>query len=221
MGAHCVKVKKKLLWLWGAVQRAAERNFGWIAVLFALNYFTIFWANYHMYQWEQVSVVLVDAVFLFVGVGAYVVALDLIPFPRLGKVLKVLSLLLSLLLAGMEIFSILTYQALLGAGMLTAILQTNPQEAIEFFSKYVGIKWMLSAMGVAAFLLLVRKRLLAVRFPFFCRHWQNRLLPILFVAGVGAGAILWQELSSLCPERYAGYSGGAGGTCRFCFLEGH
>ena len=193
MGAHCVKVKKKLLWLWGAVQRAAERNFGWIAVLFALNYFTIFWTNYHVYQWEQVSVVLIDAVFLFVGVGAYVVALELIPVPRLGKALKVLSLLLSLLLAGVEIFSILTYQALFGAGMLTAILQTNPQEAIEFFSKYVGIKWVLSAMGVAAFLLLVRKRLLAVRFSFFCRHWQNRLLPILFVAGVGAGAILWQE----------------------------
>ncbi len=191
-----MKVKKKLLRFWGAVQKAAERNFGWVMALFALNYFTIFWEIYHMYQLDYVSVVLIDAVFLFVGVGAYVVVLELLPIPRLGKALKVLSLLLSLLLAGMEIFSILTYQSLLGTGMVTAILQTNPQEAIEFFSKYVGIKWMLSAMGVTAFLLLVRKRLFAARFSFLCRHWQNRLLPILFVAGVGAGWILWKEYHS-------------------------
>ncbi|MBQ7478505.1 MAG: transmembrane sulphatase, partial [Selenomonadaceae bacterium] len=132
--------KKSLLRSFGRVQQAVERNIGMIFGLFFLNYFTILWTNIHMYRMDQLAVVLIDGVFLLVGTGMYVVLLDLVPVNALRRFLFAASFFISGVLGGLELFSICNYQALVGAGIVTAVLQTNPAEAGEFLGRYVGWK---------------------------------------------------------------------------------
>lgn len=189
-------MKKGLLVIFGRIQQAAERNIGYILGLFLLNYFTIFWANYHGYGFTQLPVVLLDGVFLLAGTGLYVVVLAQVPFSRLRSALFLLSFSFCALLGGLEMFSIYNYRALIGAGIVTAVLQTNPKEAGEFLEMYLG--WRGVFLIVAAAVLLWRgyRCLLGMRFTLLRRRWQNRLLPVLFLAGILAGASLWNGYHS-------------------------
>ncbi len=189
-------VKKRLLFFFGRVQQAVERKIGHILSLFLLNYFTIFWANYHAYQLDQIWVVLVDGIFLLVGTGIYVVLLAQIPFGCLRKGLFFLSFFLCALLGGLEIFSIYNYQALIGAGIVTAVMETNPKEAGEFLERYLGWKGALLVAAGAVFFRWGYRRLSGMRFTLMRRHWQNRLLPVMFLAGILAAASLWNGYHS-------------------------
>lgn len=189
-------VKKFLLHAFGRVQQAVERNIGLIFGLFFLNYFTILWMNIHMYELNQLEVVLLDGVFLLVGVGIYVALLDLVPIRALRRLLFAVSFFISVVLGGWELFSICNYQALVGAGVVTAVLQTNPSEAGEFLQMYVGWKGaLLILLGAVAFWFAYRC-LIDLRFSFMCRHRQNRLLSGMLLAGIVAAWVLWNYCHS-------------------------
>ena len=188
--------KKSLLHGFGRVQQAVERNIGIIFGLFFLNYFTILWMNIHMYRMERLAVVLIDGVFLLVGTGVYVVLLDLVPVGALRRFLLAASFFISGLLGGLELFSICNYQALVGAGIVTAVLQTNPSEAGEFLGRYVGWKGALLILFGAAAFWFGYCRLTGLRFSMMRRRWQNRLLPVAFLAGILAAGVLWNHYHS-------------------------
>ena len=184
MGAN---IKKYLLRGAALARQTVEKNIGFILILFILNYFTIFWLNYHMYQFSQLPVVLLDGVFLFVSIVLYTILLGSIPVRRLRKGLFYLSFSLCAVLGVMEIFSIYNYQALVGAGIITALLQTNVHEAREFLEMYVGWKGTAAVLLLAAALLVLRRYLFAGRLSFIRKRWQVRLLLLLILAGAAAG----------------------------------
>ncbi len=184
-------MKKRLLWIFGKFQQAAERNAGLIFGLFLLNYFTIFWANYHAYQFDQLAVVLLDGVFLLVGTGVYVTLWAMVPSPFLRREGLFFSFFLSALLGGMEIFSIYHYEALIGAGIVTAVFQTNSREAWEFLEMYVGWKGGMAILAGGVVFHCVYRYLSGLRFTVVRRHWQNRLLPLLLLAGLLSACSLW------------------------------
>jgi len=187
-----VRVKACILRLWARMQQAAESRPGLILSLFGLNFFTIAWQNIHMYKGGQLVVLGIDALFLLAAVTLVVTVLGSIPVRKVRKVLVALVLGGSAVLAALECFSIYHYDALVGAGIITAVLQTNGQEAGEFLRMYVG--W--SGLGIMLLFLggwgALRRYPLKLPLCHLSRHWRSRALPLFLLAGGVAGICLWQ-----------------------------
>lgn len=183
-------MKKYLLALWGGAERLLETHIGWVLVLFVLNYFTIVWQNVTTYHEAELPVLLIDGVFLFAGTGVYVLLLCCIPWRWLRRLLLWTSFLLSAALAGLEVFAITTYSTLVGAGIITAILQTNPREAGEFIEMYFGWHFLVSVGGFLLVVFIASRFIFPRRFSIFSRRVRNVLFPLVFVAGCIAGVVL-------------------------------
>lgn len=189
-------LKRFLLRAWARGTHIVEHEAGLLAVLYLLNLAPIAWFNIHMYKGEQLGVLTADAVFLLGGVLLYVLLLGGIPVRRLRRFLFAASFFLSLLLGGLEFFSIVQYSSLIGAGIVTAILQTNPREAGEFLRMYVGWKGVAASVLLMAAGLFVYRRLERFHIPFLSRHRLSHVLPFVFLASILAGLILLSEYYS-------------------------
>lgn len=187
-----MRLKACILRLWARMQQAVESGTGLIIGLFGLNFFTIAWQNIHLYKGGQLDVLGVDALFLLAAVTLLVALLGSIPVQKVRRGLAVLVLGVSAMLAALECFSIYHYDALVGAGIITAVLQTNGQEAGEFLRMYVG--W--SGLGIVLLFLgvwsILHRYPLKLRLSLLSRHWRNRALPLFLLAGGVAGICLWQ-----------------------------
>lgn len=186
-------MKKRALALFAAAEYLAERHIGWILLLYLTNYFTIVWQNYTQYHDTQLVVLFLDGIFLFFGVCIYVILLACIPWRMVRTALLSLSAVLSASLAGLEIFAITTYQALVGAGIITAILQTNPQEAGEFLSMYFGWRSLLSVAVTVLLLVLGWGWLFRQKLAWPSRRLRNRLFLCLLFAGTISGTLLFRN----------------------------
>jgi len=185
--------KAGALWLWARLQREVEHKIGLIGVLFVLNWFTIFWQNLHYYQNQQLVVLAVDFFFVLGGTALYVALLGLLPVKAVGRGLLFMSFFLSALLGGLECFALWNYQAQIGAGIITAVMQTNPQEAGEFFARYVGIFGVVLSIGFFVLCVGIWHYMQALRWKYPSGHWRSRLLLALLLSGVVAGGALFQH----------------------------
>ena len=124
--------------IWTKFQQGAADNWQAILVLFVLNFFPIAWWNIYTYKTGQLAVLGLDALFVLAGTimltGIFMAVVPAKAACFLGRMV----LIFSALLGAVEVFSIYSYQTLLGAGIITAILQTNPAEAAEFWQMYIG-----------------------------------------------------------------------------------
>ncbi|SFT47938.1 protein of unknown function [Selenomonas sp. GACV-9] len=191
-----MRLKAVFLRLWARMQQVVESKIGSILSLFCLNFFTIAWQNIHMYKDGQLAVLGVDAVFLLAMAALVVVGISWVPVKRGRQLLTGLVLGISVVLAALECFSIYNYETLVGAGIITALMQTNIHEASEFLRMYVG--WtglfiMLVAIGLAA---AVYRLDWELRLSLGNRHWRSRIVPVFLLAGGIAGVCLWQYYHS-------------------------
>lgn len=176
-------------------QKLAE-NSGAIISLFILNFFTIAWQNIHTYKTSQLTVLTLDFIFVLAGTLVLIFIITFLP-ATIKKFILRITIGLSLILGSLECFAIYNYQALVGAGIITAILQTNSNEAGEFFKMYVGFKGL---AAVAVFLAV----LLAVNFarrylpPLKIKHKRllGGFLSSIIVAGAICGIIIWRDFHS-------------------------
>ena len=201
-GFDVAKLKRRLLWLVGKLQREAEQNFGLIGSLFLLNYFSIFWLNIHMYQWEQLGVVVMDGLFLFAMTGLYVSLLSLLPVRWLRSLLLVLSFAIPVLLGALDVFSIISYEALVGAGVVTAMMQTNSHEAVEFLIQYVGWRGLAVMLLAGLAMAFAARYVVQWRLRFPSRHWRTRIFALLFACGLVAGIGIWEGYHSFVIGDY-------------------
>lgn len=178
------------------MQQVVELHPGLILGLFGLNFFTIAWQNIHMYKAQQLTVLAVDAVFLLAGVMLFVIGIGMMPYPRLRQLLIRISLVVSVILGALECFSIYNYQTLVGAGIITALLQTNSHEAGEFLRMYVGWKGLAGGLILMAVSAAVYHYGHQPRLTLMTRHRRSRVLPAFLIAGLGAGICLWQQYHS-------------------------
>ncbi|WP_318260884.1 phosphoethanolamine transferase [Selenomonas sp. WCT3] len=188
--------KAFFLKVWARMQQAVELQTGVILGIFGLNFFSIVWQNIHMYKAQQLPVLAIDAIFLLAGVVLFVMGIGLIPQRKLRWGLWQAALVVSAILGALECFSIYNYQTLVGAGIITALLQTNFHEAGEFLRMYVGWKGAAVGVGALTFLAAIYRYGYQPRFTVMTRHNRNRLLPAFLLAGLGAGICLWQQYHS-------------------------
>lgn len=185
--------------IWTKFQQGAADNWQAILVLFVLNFFPIAWWNIYTYKTGQLAVLGLDALFVLAGTiiltGIFMAVVPAKAACFLGRMV----LIFSALLGAVEVFSIYSYQTLLGAGIITAILQTNPAEAAEFWQMYIGWR------GSAGLLIIL---LAAVFFKkkghVLAKHCQvniaiaykGRILSGILLAGIISGGMLWQNYRS-------------------------
>lgn len=183
-------LKLFLLRAWARGTHIVEHEAGLLIVLYILNFAPIVWNNIHMYKAQQLGVLFTDAIFLFGGIELYVLLLGFIPIRKLRRFLFALSFFISLLLGGVESFSIIQYSSLIGAGIVTAVLQTNPREAGEFIRMYVGWKGILAVVLLTAAGILAYRYLDRVKIPFLSRHRLSRAVPVVILFSLLAGGVL-------------------------------
>ena len=190
------KIKSRLLRLWAKMQREVEKRLGLILVLFLLNWFTICWLNLHKYGTQQLGVLIFDGLLVLAGAFLYVGLLGLMPVQRIRQGLLALSFFLSAILGGLECFALWNYQAQIGAGIITAVAQTNGREAQEFFARYVGVTGVLLALAFAGLAFGSWRYLKSLRWSRPSGHFRSRLLLALLLAGAGAGGIVFNYYHS-------------------------
>lgn len=190
------RTKAGAMRLWARLQREVEQNIGLIGALFVLNWFTIFWLNLHRYQTQQLEVLVVDFFFVLGGTALYVALLGMLPVKAVGRGLLFLSFFLSALLGGLECFALWNYQAQIGAGIVTAVMQTNPQEAEEFFQRYVGIKGVFLGISFPLISLVIWRWLKGWRWQRPSGHLRSRLLLVMLLLTAGAGVLLFKSYHS-------------------------
>ena len=190
------KNKSRLLRLWAKMQREIEKRLGLIMVLFLLNWFTICWLNLHKYGTQQLGVLIFDGLLVLAGAFLYVGLLGFIPLERIRRGLLALSFFLSALLGGLECFALWNYQAQIGAGIITAVAQTNGREAQEFFARYVGMTGIILAAAFAGLAYGSWRYLKSLRWSRPSGHYRSRLLLALLLAGAGAGSIVFNYYHS-------------------------
>lgn len=189
-------MKRTLLCVWARGAQTVEREIFLLAALYVLNFFPIAWLNIHQYGGSQIPVLAVDALFLLGAVLLYILLLGFVPIARLRRGLFLASFALSALLGAAELFSIGQYEARVGAGIITAVLQTNPHEAREFFSMYVGWRGIFAGVLLVGAVVFCYRRFSDARLTLGSRHMRTRLLPPVLALGGIAGAILWQSFHS-------------------------
>ena len=178
------------------MEQAVEHNIGAIALLFVLNAFTIVWHHFYLYKGQELAVLGIDLFFLLMAVVFFVICLRLFTGRVWQGRLLSLSMAVLVLLGALECFSIYNYQALIGAGIITAVLQTNVHEAGEFWQKYVGWGSIVLALSFAVLCRLFWHLLKRRRWSYPSRHLRSRILPIGLLMGIGSGAALWFNYQS-------------------------
>lgn len=178
----------------GRCRESIEQNIGALVALYALNFFTIAWQNIHMYKASQLEVLALDALFVLAGAMLVVALVGLLPAQASRAIMRALVI-VSAVLGAFECFAIYNYEALVGAGIITAIAQTNVHEVGEFFRMYVG--WRGLGVGLAAIAVLIfalRRRVPPLTIG--TARLRGAIMAILFVAGGVSGIFIWRDFHS-------------------------
>ena len=119
------------------LQHCFRNNTGFMTVLFVLNFFTLAWSLLLAGSWPLIweyGAVLVLCIFL----GTVLLDRLLLGNSHWLKLIKQALRLLCLIPFVVECFVMHNYRALIGAGIVNSILETNSKDAVEFLFMYVG-----------------------------------------------------------------------------------
>ncbi|WP_229711463.1 phosphoethanolamine transferase [Pectinatus frisingensis] len=179
------------------VGQTIKRHLGFTIGLFIFNYLSIAWT---LWTTGQLTVMVIDAIFLFAAVCLCTILLTAIPIRTIRKILFNLLFYISALLCLMELFSIYNYNAVMGAGIITALLETNSNEADEFFKMYVGWSWIAAILLFLAAAVTLKKNLFLNKSLRQENHLSNRIIryaaPLMLLAGIIAGTTLLSNYKS-------------------------
>jgi len=169
--------KWKLLRVAGWVQKLFQNNFGFMSLLFLLNYTTMAWS---LLRAQEIELVIGYGFSLFMAVTAVMMLMQIFPTVKIKNVLKGILLFISGLPFLIEMFAMYNYKALIGAGIINAVLETNSHEAVEFWKMYIGFQGIAAVVGMVLFLVFVQRYRILARIK-ISRRKQNRLVFLLLL----------------------------------------
>ncbi len=126
-------------------QKILRENLAFILDIFFFNFqpiaYSLFQANLYL------GLIAGCALWLSISIIACGI-INALPFKWLRSASRAFILGTSFLLWILEVFALFTYKAPIGAGIITAVLETNQQEAREFYHMYVGWPIILGLLGI-------------------------------------------------------------------------
>ncbi|MBR1759645.1 MAG: phosphoethanolamine transferase [Schwartzia sp.] len=185
--------KKAALRLWEAIEQTFVEHTGFLLLFIFLNYFTMAW-----------SLLLIREEWLALEYGCVLFLAGLLLTALLRRFLrprwltwaKRLLLFVSFLPFPAEVFVMYTYKALIGAGIVNSVLETNRKEAVEFLQMYVTWREVAAvAVGCAVLFLLWR----AFRKAQIPEHRKR----VLCRGMAAAGAVSLVIMVSTCASFFA------------------
>lgn len=166
------KLKRKLLKMVGRTHRLFQKNAGFILLFFLFNYFTMAW---FLINENRIEVMVGYGFTLFLGSTLLAAGLRFLYNIRLRRGIKSLLLLLSAIPFLIESFAMYNYKALIGAGIVNSMLETNSREAVEFISMYIGAREILGLIAALVVLVFAKRARLYARIR-MSRRMQSRLV---------------------------------------------
>lgn len=163
-----------------SILKKLGQHTGFIISLFIFNYLSVAWS---LWQTGNFAAMFLDALFLLAAVLLFTLLLAVIPCRIIRHCLFTLVFYLSGLLCLMELFSIYTYSAVVGPGIITAILETNRNEAVEFFKMYVSWYWLIYILLFFSASYFLQKRATFSQLTFKTYKYKNPVLPLLLIGG--------------------------------------
>ena len=203
-------IKNAFLRLWNAIERVFVEHTGFLFLFFFCNYFTMACS---LLLKQEILLTLEYGLALFFCLVLFMVLLHRFFSAKwLGR-MKCVLLAVSALLLMVESFVLYTYKALIGAGIVNSVLETNRKEAVEFLQMYVTWRELAAVIigGIAVYSAWrylrefsfseARKRglckclmaagliSLATVVPYYAEFFACELLPVARIAGATSLAI--------------------------------
>ena len=189
------------LW-WERIRCCFSENSDFIWLLFGLNYFTLAWSLAAANDdWRLVEYG--SALFLVIFLLTIALRVVFRSHPIAFRRVKGGLLLISLLPFLVEFFVMYSYGALIGAGIVNSVLETNLKETKEFFEMYVGWREIAGGLLLLGAVSAVWRLHLWTRLRIPTR-WQNGLLSM--------GLLLAAVLALPTLPEYADHSAGLCGN---------
>ncbi len=116
--------------------RAWSNNLVFLLLLIAFQWPVLLWGSYHRYHLTHLGVMALDSFLLIAGCFYYVAMLQAMPWHKLRQGLFTLSIAVTGTLFLLEVFTICEYGTMFGEGLITVILETNPNEMAEYLSSF-------------------------------------------------------------------------------------
>ena len=173
--------------IWDAIEQTFIEHTGFIFLLFFLNYFTMAWSLLLIRdEWLALEYGCV----LFLGILLLTALLRRFLREKAKWFRRVQGLLFlaSFLPFPVEVFVMYTYKALIGAGIVNSILETNRKEAVEFLQMYVTWREVAAVVCGCAVLYLLWRVFRRIEIP----EYRKRL----FCRGMAAAGLV--SLGLIC-----------------------
>lgn len=173
--------KMKIMKLVGRAQRFFSKNAGFIFLFFLVNYFTMAWS---LAKLDRIEVMVGYGFTLFLASFMVTALLQQLRRPLFIRLVKALLIVICFVPFFIESFVMYNYQALIGAGIVNSILETNSQEAVEFLHMYIGVKEC-AAVAVALVVLFYCRRFRVLSRIHISRRVQSRILALVLLVSFG------------------------------------
>ena len=164
--------------LWEAIEETFAEHTGFLFLLFFLNYFTMAWSL--ALKGELLLLVSSGLALFFCFVLLTAALRRLLSDAWLSRV-KTVMLFVSFLMFVMESFVMHTYKALIGAGIVNSVLETNRKEAVEFLQMYVTWRELAAVVIAGTVIFCAWRRLRNISLP---DRFKRLLCKGMMAAGV-------------------------------------
>ena len=160
-------IHKAKLYMYGfikALQHVIAFHWKFILTFFIMNFLTIGWS---LFSTDRPVEAVLYGFTLLLALIFFTALIGFIPFRKLQDIIKIFVIAICSIPFLLETFTMYNYHALIGAGIINSILETNFKESIEFIQMYVGFKEFTIVFFVSAVMayIVIKKPYRNIRVP--------------------------------------------------------
>ena len=174
-------IMKKFLYYTAAAHRFLRRNLAFITEFFFASFLSFAW---YLVKGERTDVMICYGFTLFFAVMLITRLINCIDNDWKRTALKGILLIVTVPVGILELFVMYNYGAVLGAGVVGALLETNFNESVEFLRMYVGPLEVFYAAALLIFIYQFHRRKLWLRVPWSGRTAARITAVFLLIASV-------------------------------------
>ncbi len=162
-----------------------EKHFKFIILFFFLNYFTVGW---QLLDQGDAAIAIYYAFTAFLASFLLTMLINTIPYKPVQRVIKAFLIIINLLPCIAETYIMHTYNILINAGMVCALLETTTREAMEYLKMYITVPDILCLIfSVAVLIYISRIKLQQIpwlRNVHMSHHTRNAVMLTPLIIGI-------------------------------------
>lgn len=181
-----------------AIQNVFQENMWFIIGFYVMNVTTMGWL---LINEDSIDILVCYAFSMFFTSFGLAALVQILYNLRLKMIVKSLILGVTAIIFAIEFFAMYNYNILIGVGIVNSILETNSQEAMEFFEMYLGFKELIGVIGILVIMYFLKNRAAA-----FCKSSGRRpsrlLMMLLAVSAIYTVQLAVQNYDIIVDKKY-------------------